>query len=316
MPSSQLITAITANNRVVRELRAIEQWVQSTFVLPDGYSVPPGTNEYQTLTRMELAQKRRTRTSANGLVDALDPDAVNRPMKGSRDPGALNPEDANYEEALARSIFYCIRAGQLDQAATVARRSARPWWAASLLESQGISLDLVSSVSSGRHEGEMWMGNRRRRLWKECCMRAAASVRLVSNETVSVIDELLQSLMSPLERAIYAAIAPTSTTLPALLPFCKTFEDHLWARTIGLIQDKVETELSKVENQSYWESEGCARGAFEPRAVPDEEMDLALDLAHSGGVEDAEWERIAKEQLIEIRRIAVSEGYVAVCGRE
>ena len=169
--------AITANNRAVRELRAIEQWVQGTFVLPDGYSLPPATNEYQTFTRMELAQKRRTRTAADGLVDALDPDAVNRPVKGSRDPGALNPEDANYEETLARSIFYCIRSGRLDDAATLARQSARPWWAATLLGSEGISLDLVTSVSSGRHDGEMWLGNRRRRLWKECCMRAASSVR-------------------------------------------------------------------------------------------------------------------------------------------
>jgi nuclear pore complex protein Nup107 len=299
----------------MRELQAIDQWVKSTLVLPDGYSLPPATNEYQTFTRMDLAQKRRTRTAANGLVDALDPDAVNRPVKGSRDPGALNPEDANYEEALARSIFYCIRAGHLDQAANIARQSARPWWAASLLGSQGISLDLVSSISSGRHDGEMWMGNRRRRLWKECCIRAAASVRLVPRETVSVIDELLQSLMSPLERAIYAAIAPTSTTLPALLPFCKTFEDHLWARIIGLVEDKIETELSKVESQSYWESEGCARGAFEPSAVPDEEMDTVLEPDHNSAFEDAEFGRIAKEQLVEIGRIAVSEGYVAVYGR-
>ena len=120
--------------------------------------------------------------------------------------------------------------------------------------------------------------------------------------------------MSPLERAIYAAIAPTSTTLPALLPFCKTFEDHLWARAIGLIHDKFETELAKVESQSYWESEGCARSAFEPKAVPDEEMDMILEFSHNDASEDAEWGRIAKEQLNEVGRIAVSEGYVADCG--
>jgi len=96
-----------------------------------------------------------------------------------------------------------------------------------------------------------------------------------------------------------------------LLPFCKTFEDHLWARTIGLVQDKLESELFKVANQGYWESEGCGLGAFEARAVPDEEMDATLELAHNGAFEDAEWGRIAKEQLTEIGRIAVSEGYVA-----
>lgn len=118
--------------------------------------------------------------------------------------------------------------------------------------------------------------------------------------------------MSPLERAIYAAIAPTATTLPALLPFCKTFEDHLWARIIGLVQDKLETELSKVANQSYWESESCGLGTFEPRKVPDEDMDATSELAYNGASDDAEWGRIAKEQLIEIGRIAVSEGYVVV----
>ena len=122
--------------------------------------------------------------------------------------------------------------------------------------------------------------------------------------------------MSPLERAIFAAIAPTSTTLPALLPFCKTFEDHLWARTIGLVQDKLETEFSKVENQSYWERQGCARGSFEPRAVPDEEVDMILEFTQNDAFEDAEWGRIAKEQLAEIGRIAVSEGYVTACGRK
>jgi len=176
--------AITANNRALSELRTIEQWVQSAFVFPDGGAPPPGTNEYQTFTRMELAQRRRTRTAANGLVDALDPDAVNRPAKGTRDTNVLNPEDANYEEKLARSIFYCIRAGQSDVAPTFARQSARPWWAASIQGSAGFSLDLVSGVSSGRHDGEMWTGNRRRRLWKECCMRAATSVRLVPSQTV------------------------------------------------------------------------------------------------------------------------------------
>ena len=173
------MTAIATNNRELRELQTIEQWVQSTFMLPDECSPPPACNEYQTFTRMDLAQKRRTRTAANGLVDALDPDAVNRPAKGSRDPGALNPEDANYEEKLARSIFYCIRACEPEVAATLARQSARPWWAASILGWEGFSLDLVSGASSGKHHGEMWMGNRRRRLWKECCMRGATSVRFV-----------------------------------------------------------------------------------------------------------------------------------------
>ena len=146
------------------------------------------------------------------------------------------------------------------------------------------------------------------------CGRRQAYVWLLVN-CVSFIDELRQSLMSPLERAIYAAISPTATTLPALLPFCKTFEDHLWARTIGLVQDKLETELAKVANQSYWESEGCGLRAFEPSAVPDEEMDTASELAHNGMFEDAEWGRIAKEQLTEIGRIAVSEGYVAAYDR-
>lgn len=66
-----------------------------------------------------------------------------------------------------------------------------------------------------------------------------------------------------------------------------------------------------MTNQSYWESEGCGRGAFEPRAVPDEEMDMNLELAHNDAFEDAEWGRIAKEQLTEIDRIAVSEGYAS-----
>lgn len=71
-----------------------------------------------------------------------------------------------------------------------------------------------------------------------------------------------------------------------------------------------------MEKQSYWESEGCARGAFEPKAVPDEEMDMILDFAHNDAFEDAEWGRIAKEQLNEVGRIAVSKGYVAVCGQK
>jgi Nuclear pore protein 84 / 107 len=122
--------------------------------------------------------------------------------------------------------------------------------------------------------------------------------------------------MSPLERAIYAAIAPTATTLPSLLPFCKTFEDHLWAQTIGLVQDKLESELAKVASQSYWESEGCGVVAFEPSAVSDEDMDAISELPHNGAFEDAEWGRVAKEQLAEIGRIAVSEGYVVAYGRK
>jgi nuclear pore complex protein Nup107 len=121
--------------------------------------------------------------------------------------------------------------------------------------------------------------------------------------------------MSPLERAIYAAIAPTAATLPALLPYCKTFEDHLWARIIGLVEDKFETELSKVANNSYWGSEGCGLGAFEPISVSEED-DTTSELARNSAFEDTEWGRIAKEQLTEIAQITVAEGYVAAYDRK
>ncbi|KAG8794589.1 Nucleoporin nup84, partial [Serendipita sp. 399] len=212
------------------ELCQIQKWLESIY-RPN--EAPLLTNEYWKFTRMDLKQKRRQGQNARtGYVRTLDPDAVNR----IGDSGVLNADDAEEEKALLNSLFQHVRAGKIENAAAICEGSARPWRAAVLRGTYHLRWDYLNDLTEAPQRGsnEVWSGNRRWLLWRETCAQAAMS------NTLSTTD-----------KALHAAIAPSVYTLPALLPMCHTWEDHLWARLSSLIGDRIEIKLNESAG-GFW----------------------------------------------------------------
>ena len=97
------------------------------------------------------------------------------------------------------------------------------------------------------------------------------STHASSSETVTTI---LQTTLSPTERALYAALAPTPSTSAVLKAVCRTWEDHLWALVSIACEERLSLGLARIARECFWESglgalESSATG--ETNEVPDEE---------------------------------------------
>ncbi|KAG9019387.1 Nucleoporin nup84 [Tulasnella sp. 427] len=80
-----------------------------------------------------------------------------------------------------------------------------------------------------------WQGNKRRKLWREACLQAAAS-----------------PTYPPATRALYAALCLTPRSIPAVTPLLNTWEDHLWARTEMLVSERIADWLDHLGG--FWEN--------------------------------------------------------------
>jgi nuclear pore complex protein Nup107 len=89
---------------------------------------------------------------------------------------------------------------------------------------------------------DLWHGNKKRALWKTTCTRAALDPR-----------------MSPTERALYAALAPSIQTSGVLKSACRTWEDALWATISVLCEERQSDALARLGG-GFWESSGREEG--------------------------------------------------------
>jgi hypothetical protein len=130
------------------------------------------------------------RGGGGSFVSTLDPDAQ----------GALDPDDAASEKALARALLALFRAGKFDEAKALSRAAGHDWQAAEIggitafkwdvirKSSHSCSLSALTEDKVGKEEqpeDEMdvvqtaeWIGNRRRKLWSDVCQRTAMNVCL------------------------------------------------------------------------------------------------------------------------------------------
>jgi hypothetical protein len=95
---------------------------------------------------------------------------------------------------------------------------------------------------------------------------------------------------------LYAALAPCSATAGVLYAVCRRWEDHLWARTAVLLEERRSAVLG-------------ALGGFWERGVP------ALDAgAGTGGIDETDetdeeaWEEDVREALQDMANVSVREG--------
>jgi len=196
-----------------------------------------------------------------------------------------------YERSLSQSIYACIRAGRLEQAIDICKAVHHPWRSALLRGGELYTWSLFSRSAADAADAASMddtfstdstgAGNKRRRLWKQTCAAAARA----------------PSLNQP-TRAMYAAIAPQQSTLPALLSQCRTWGDHLWAHISVLFEDRIDAQLAQLKG-CFWLNGMAA---------------LQTPTATSEGMEDdvyqddETWKAQVRRQLTSLSEVAVEDG--------
>ncbi|EIW74182.1 hypothetical protein CONPUDRAFT_140572 [Coniophora puteana RWD-64-598 SS2] len=236
-PTSTLAQAIMKSSPLLSELIVVREWLHETAPSPQ---YPEATTGYWKFTKHNVMQALRTGGSRDGLVKEMDPDAANR-----GDGKSLAADDSRFEKSLAQALYTFVRAGRLEDAVEICRKSHQPWRAASIRGSllfQWRAIAHESAEDDGADDyddAEGWQGNRHRRQWKRACARAANNTSL-----------------SDSERALYAALAPCPETFTVLKSACRTWEDHLWAQVCILCEEKQSQEMLKLGG-GFWD-EGLA----------------------------------------------------------
>lgn len=287
-PPATLAQSIMNSSPLLSELVVVREWLHETATVPTDPGVTTG---YWPFTKHTIMQSLRTGGAVPGVVSEMDPDTINR---GSGDGKVLAPSDADYERVLVQTLFSLVRAGRLDDAVDLCRRAHQPWRAASingalLLRWRAIADDLRDDEltdDESMYTEEGWRGNLRRKLWKTACTRAA-----------------LNQSLSPTERGLYAALAPSPQTVGPLTAMCHSWTDHLWALVCVHCEDRLSSGLASLTGQSFWEGgvaavdgkEGAGRGG---PAEGSDDMDM----------DDDEWEGEVVDALESLASIEVEEG--------
>ncbi|KAI0773023.1 nuclear pore protein 84/107 [Trametes elegans] len=284
-PPATLAQSIMHASPLLSELVVVREWLHDSAPSPAVFD-PGATNGYWRFTRNAVLQGKRTGRVAPGLISELDPDAVNR--EGVEEKG-LAPDDAAHEKSVLQALYAHVRAGQLEEALELCRKANQPWRAASirgalLFQWRTIANEPREADAMDDEEAEdsrQWRGNVRRRLWKKICSQAA-----------------LSDALSPTERALYAALAPTAQTASSLKAVARTWEDHLWALVGLACEERLSAGLSAIERECFWENGLGAlesgAGILTPRETEEE-------------VEE-EWEHEVIQALEGLANVPVSDG--------
>ncbi|KAL6298142.1 nuclear pore protein 84/107 [Sparassis latifolia] len=239
-PPASLAQSIMHASPLLSALVVVREWLHESAPNPSALS-PGAATGYWKFTRHVVTQDKRTGQTGGGVIGEMDPDAVNRT---GNDRKTLAVDDATYDKALVQTLFAQVRAGQLDEAVELCRRAHQPWRAASI---RGALLFQWRAIANEPREDDMmeedgvddysgWRGNLHRKLWKSTCTRAA----------------LTQNL-SVVERALYAALAPSAQTSGPLGAVCRTWSDHLWAMVSVACEDRLSSGLAGLESECFWE---------------------------------------------------------------
>ncbi|KAL1757022.1 nuclear pore protein 84/107 [Schizophyllum commune] len=290
-PTVTVVNAILASSPMLRELVVIREWVQDFAPPPPR---PESTTGYLRGTKNALAQAARMGAPPpEWRVQTLDPDATHH-----GDEKTLDPDDMNYEKALAQALYRYIRAGRTREGADLCRDSHHPWRAACINGSilfewpalctrlhihSLLALTLVIAIdpedAEEDIERDILQGNRNRRLWKRTCTRAALSTRIADYD-----------------RIVFAALAPSPQTSGVLKMACRTWEDHLWTQVAIVFEEKISTELNRLGG-GFWE--GGLLAAEEGVHIPTPEEE---------DQEEQEWEREMALALKSLETVKVEEG--------
>ncbi|TFY66386.1 hypothetical protein EVG20_g4703 [Dentipellis fragilis] len=253
-PSATLAQATLASSRTLTELVAVREWLHETAPNP---ALPEATTGYWKFTKHYIMQNlRRGKLDDDSVPSDLDPDA---PQRTCRD---LAGDDESHERSLCSTLYSYIRAGRLEDAVEISRHVHQPWRAASIRGSLLFQWRAISTEPGDEDFMEeddyddVWHGNKRRRLWKSTCTRAATNPRTTD-----------------LERALYASLAPSKETANSLDYNCRTWEDKLWA-TISILCEERQSQTLDHLGGGFWEGGIAAvENGVDPQAMDDEEYE-------------------------------------------
>ncbi|KAG1854581.1 107-domain-containing protein [Suillus subluteus] len=212
-PTSTIAQAIMQSSVLLAELVIVREWLHETASQPQHPEATTGFTKHD-----------------RGSGKELDADAMNRSYAQ-----LLAADDAGFEEILAQALYSFVRAGRLDDAVELCRKTRQPWRAASIRGSLLFQWRAIANKQrdddgiDDAEDAERWRGNPRRKLWKSTCARAA----------------LNHNLPDP-KRILYAALAPCPQIFIVLKSACRTWEDHLWAQISILCEEKQTAEMIKL----------------------------------------------------------------------
>ncbi|CDZ96991.1 Nuclear pore complex, rNup107 component (sc Nup84) [Phaffia rhodozyma] len=242
---------LTVIQHIISEDTELAEWVliHRHFMTPDPWRSPFGMVERREGGWVaSKAALKRGKVTAGGprqkdLVRALDPDAPVRQV-GVRGGGELAPEDHNHTLSLLPALFTYLRYGLSDECAALCRANDQSWlgaslvgggsgwWVSGLNEKDEAGMDVEDQEIQG-DMNDAEVGNRNRTLWKKIG-RAVAT-----NDKLPVY-----------ERALYGIL---TGYLPAVLPVCRSWEDHVWARINARIEDRIDRKLKELGG--FWAEE-------------------------------------------------------------
>ncbi|KAK8770663.1 hypothetical protein V5799_012875 [Amblyomma americanum] len=224
----ELVDALMARDAFARQAQLVVDWLESCAAQQYGtgdrerlqYFSDGGCAWENTLHHL---QSRSADNAPSSYVRELDPDASSR----LRQP--IHDLDKDDEGRLFRSVFFHVRAGQLQQAQKLAADNGHHWLAAAL---EGWRPHHDPNLAGGANAACTLPaeGNLYRDLWKRNCWDAASNPACPAYE-----------------RAVLGAL---SGNVQAVLPVCNTWEDQLWARMRGLVDVCVEQELRTATQQA------------------------------------------------------------------
>ncbi|RDX54330.1 hypothetical protein OH76DRAFT_1341693 [Lentinus brumalis] len=283
-PPATLANSIMHGSPLLSALVVVREWLHDSAPFP---AAPGATNGYWRFTRNAVLQGKRTGRMGVGLVGELDPDAASREAKDGK---GLTPDDAAYEKTVLQALYAHVRAGQLDEAVDLCRRSQQPWRAASIRGALLFQWHAIANEPRDENamededadDSQQWRGNVRRRMWKNTCERVALNQDLPSAE-----------------RALYAALAPSAVTSIVLKAHCRTWEDHLWALVSVACEERLSAGLAKIERECFWEG---GLGALEDGATTTSDGQVP-DLG-----DEESWEEDVLQTLGALADVQVADG--------
>ncbi|KAL5501221.1 NUP84 [Sanghuangporus vaninii] len=292
LPTRTLAQSILRDSPLLNELVIVREWLHDSAPVP----IPPeNATGYWKFTRLRLQQAERTgdRRDVEKLVTELDPDALNRENNGK----VLFADDATYEKALAQALYGYVRAGKIDEAVELCRRAKRPWRAGCirgslLFDWKALTVQTQTNENGDTEFAEGWSGNKRRKLWKQTCTRAA-----------------LNPLLSEPDRALHAALAPSAATSVVLKSVCRSWHDHLWAQVSVVCEGRTSDALHRI-GEGYWEGgiEAIERIAAEEASAATFTPAREQQEKRAEEREEREWEREAVAALESLTHVGVAEG--------
>ncbi|KZT51988.1 nuclear pore protein 84/107 [Calocera cornea HHB12733] len=204
----------------LHELDLVRNWLGATAPEPEDLPYRKG---YWPNTTMRENQRTRV---GGPKGPGMDPDATLRGL-------VMEGDDAAFDRSLMRHVFQCIRANDSERALETCREAAQPWRAASLIGGKAYTTFSLSNYKGMDMEIPTG-GNRHRMLWKKTCYKLASTPSL---------DQY--------ERAVYGAMVGDVKSIKEV---CKSWEDHLWARVHGRLEQAVDAGL--LESDSWWMKKG------------------------------------------------------------